>query len=57
MIDAMDLELVEKTQPSRLRDLLESIDLVNMPIRVDRNNITGKNWPYISNFENNIVNH
>ena len=42
MVDALDLELIEKTQPAYLKDLLESIDLINMPIRVDRSNITGK---------------
>ena len=42
MVDALDLELIEKTQPAYLKDLLQSIDLINMPIRVDRNSITGK---------------
>ena len=42
MVDALDLELIERTQPAYLKDLLQSIDLINMPIIVDRTNITGK---------------
>ena len=42
MIDALDLELIEKSQPAHLKDLLQAVDLINVQIRVDRNNITGE---------------
>ena len=42
MIDGLDVEMIEKTDPSNLNSLLQAVDLVNVSLSVDPKNITGK---------------